>query len=334
MTVDLRPAPDAASPPPVEESIRALFREKSGDTFDARAATLEAQDPARWDGIAFPVEFALELAAVCNLECVMCPVPTTIRPKELMKPELFHRVVDEIADETGYVLLPQGFGETMLHPQWAELVGYAKERGIGPIIMLTNGTVLTEKNVQRVLELGVEALIVSIDGTTPETYAALRVGGKLDKVEANVRRLIEARGEATTPKICMRIIRMKDTEDQIQAFFDRWVPLLHPSDEVRINEYNDWAGKVDDFSVEGLDDNPNAGRGPCRMLWRNLSVHADGKVSACCHDSEDELIVGDLAAGETVREVWNGEKLDALRRIHREGRFAELPICQACKAWY
>ncbi len=76
------------------------------------------------------------------------------------------------------------------------------------------------------------------------------------------------------------------------------------------------------------------GRGACRMLWRNLSVHADGKVSACCHDSEDELIVGDVSTGETLQEIWRGAALRRLRRLHLDGRIDQLPICQACRNWY
>ena len=70
------------------------------------------------------------------------------------------------------------------------------------------------------------------------------------------------------------------------------------------------------------------------MLWRNLSVHADGKVSACCLDSEDELIVGDLTAGDTLVGVWRGQRLARLRRIHLEGQFEELAICARCTSWY
>ncbi|HUP22779.1 MAG TPA: SPASM domain-containing protein, partial [Thermoanaerobaculia bacterium] len=243
------------------------------------------------------------------------------------------RAVDQAASERGFLLLPQGFGETMLHNRWAELVGYAAEKGIRPIVMLTNGTVLDERNVDRVLALGIDALVISIDGTTPETYGQIRVGGDLRRVEANVLRLIERRGASRTPKICMRIIRMKDTAREIEEFLARWRAVLHPEDEVRINEYSDWSGKVEDLSVDGLREDGN-GRGPCRMLWRNLSVHADGKVSACCHDSEDELIVGDLERGDTLQQIWRGEKLQRLRRLHVEGRLDELPICRSCKAWY
>jgi radical SAM protein with 4Fe4S-binding SPASM domain len=315
-----------------EDSIRALMVDEDRDLFDDRVRRLLEGDPSTWEGIAFPIELGVELAAVCNLRCVMCPVPTTSRPPQLMKSGTFERVIEQAASEGGFVLLPQGFGETMLHARWAELVGSAAERRIRPIVMLTNGTVLDERNIERVLALGIDALVISIDGTTPETYARVRVGGDLRRVEANVLRLIERRGQRRTPKICMRIIRMRDTAQEIDAFLTRWRGLLHPEDEVRINEYTDWSGKVDDLSVEGLRD--GVGRGPCRMLWRNLSVHADGKVSACCHDSEDELIVGDLELGETLQQVWRGEKLQRLRRLHLEGRLETLPICRTCKAWY
>lgn len=310
-----------------------LFEGERKARFDEKQALLASADPARWDGVGFPVELALELAAVCNLSCVMCPVPTTSRKPRLMDEALFRRVVDEVAGETGFALLPQGFGEPMLHPKWAELLAHAREKGVGPIVVLTNGTLLNEKNAARLVALEVDAVVVSIDGVDPATYARVRVGGDLGVVEANVRRLLEARGPATRPRLVLRIIRMRETEAEIEAFFGRWRPLLGPGDAIAINEFNDWAGKVEDRSAAPRPDAGTAGarRPPCRMLWSNLSVHADGKVSACCHDSEDELVVGDLARGDTIRGIREGEPLARLRRIHREGRFEELPICSACR---
>jgi len=326
---------DAAAPSSeaVEPEIRALFDPAGGAVFDQRNRLLNDAGPEEWEGLAFPVEFALELAAVCNLACVMCPVPTTSRPKKLMAPEIFRRVIDEVSNERGFVLLPQGFGESMLHKQWADLVGYAVEHGIHPVVMLTNGMLLNDANIERLLALEIDALLVSIDGVDRETYAKVRVGGDLDRVEANVRRFLELRGSRPLPHLVLRIIRMRETSAEIDQFFARWKPLLAAGDALQINEYNDWAGKVEDHSIDGLDSSQSS-RGPCRMLWRNLSVHADGKVSACCLDSEDELIVGDLSRGDTIRNIWHGEALARLRRIHREGRFAELPICQRCKNWY
>lgn len=321
------------APPSFEASVRGFFADASGAVFDRRAAALAEGGPEAWREIDFPIELGLELAAACNLKCVMCPVPTTSRPAQLMDPMLASAVIDELAGQRGFVLLPQGFGETMLHPRWAELVGDAAARGVRPIVMLTNATLLGEANRERLLALEVDVLVVSIDGVTPETYASVRVGGRLEKVEANVLGLLQARGARRRPKLVLRIIRMQETAAEIDAFFERWRPHLGPDDEIHINEYNDWTGKVEDLSVDGLRAAPPA-RSPCRMLWRNLSVHADGKVSACCLDSEDELVVGDLTRGDTLAGIWNGERLAHLRRIHLDGRFDQLPICARCTSWY
>ena len=301
--------------------------------YDQKLEHLASMDSRVWSSVAFPLEVALELAAVCNLDCIMCPVPTTSRPKTLMDPDLARSVLDQLSGEKGFVLLPQGFGETMLHAKWAEIVGHAVERGVRPIVMLTNGTLLNDRNIERLLTLAIDYLVVSIDGVTPETYASVRVGGNLDKVEKNVRRLFELRGSKPAPRIALRIIRMNETRDQIDAFYERWQPLLREGYQINVNEYNDWSGRVEDRSIDGLHPAIGDRRTPCRMLWRNLSIHADGKVSACCHDSEDELIVGDVRT-DKVRDIWNGDKLAEFRRIHEEGRFEELPICAKCKNWW
>jgi len=333
MTSDEDLSSSGEEPISFEGTVRRFFAERSGAEFDQRVEALASGESRAYEEIAFPIEFSLELAAACNLKCVMCPVPTTSRPAQLMEPSLARAVIDQLAEESGFVLLPQGFGETMLHPQWAQTVGYAVECGVRPIAMLTTATLLDEVNVTRILDLGVDILVVSIDGVTPETYAGVRIGGNLDKVEANVLRLLEARGNDRGPKLVLRIIRMQDTADEIDDFFARWRPRIGPQDEIHINEYNDWAGKVDDLSVDGIQSTAQD-RTPCRMLWRNLSVHADGRVSACCLDSEAELIVGDLTAGDTLVGIWRGQRLARLRRIHLEGRFEELPICARCTSWY
>lgn len=316
---------------PIQASIRALFNPDAAQVWEARRALL-AGDPTGWDGITFPVELALEVASACNLRCVMCPVTTTTRPALLMSETIFRQAVDEAARERGFVFFPSGFGESLLHPKWGELLAYARDCDISPIVFLTNGMLLNEQHIDHLLELAIDVVMVSIDGVNPEMYAKLRVRGDLPTVEANVRRLLERRGARPKPQLAVRIIRMRDTEAEIEAFFNRWHPLLGPTDGILINEFNDWAGKVEDRSVPYAAA-PRSRRGPCRMLWMNLSVHADGKVSACCHDSEDELIIGDLTAGDTLAGIWRGEPLARLRRVHREGRFEELPICRACKNW-
>ena len=173
----------------------------------------------------------------------MCPVPTTSRPPELMKEEVFTEVVAQAGAESGFILLPQGFGETFLHPRWADFLGRARAKGIGPIVLLTNGMLLDSRNVERILALEIDGLLVSIDGVTQETYGSVRVGGNLAKVEANVMALLAARGERPRPHLALSIIRMSETEGEVEAFLERWRARVGPSDMVLINEYNDWPGR-------------------------------------------------------------------------------------------
>jgi radical SAM protein with 4Fe4S-binding SPASM domain len=316
---------------PLDPGQRCLVPSTQLAHFEAKAGLLLSEDPADWERMPFPLELALELAAACNLQCIMCPVPTTTRPAELMADALFRQVIDEVAGMQGFFLYPQGFGEPLLHPRWAELLAYCRDQGVGPAILLTNAVLLGDENIRSLLALDLEAVVVSIDGVEPETYAKVRVGGDLRVVEANVRRFLELRGRAEGPRLFLRIIRMRETEAELARFTERWQPLLGPRDAIHSNEFIDWAGKVEDRSIEPPA--PPEERRPCRMLWKNLSVHADGKVSACCLDSEDELIVGDLGRGQTLEEIWRGKELARLRSLHRAGRFAELPICLKCNSW-
>ena len=47
----------------------------------------------------------------------------------------------------------------------------------------------------------------------------------------------------------------------------------------------------------------------------------------CCADHEGELAVGD-ATRESLRAIWNGERLRALRRAHARGDLP--PVCAQC----
>jgi radical SAM protein with 4Fe4S-binding SPASM domain len=298
-----------------------------------REEILSSQDPSSWESLDFPLELAVEIAAWCNLKCIICPVPTTTRPKRFITADTFGKVVEQVRGEKGFMFGPGGYGEVMLHAGWADLLEHAKEQGVGPTVMITNGTVLTEENAVRLVRIGLDALVISIDGTTPETYANIRVGGSLEKVEANVKRLIEIRGDNELPRLCLRIIRMKETDAEVQDFINHWNALLSPGDLIQVQAFQDWVGKVEDRSVEGVNSRSSESRLPCRMLWRHLAVRADGTVSACCRDIDGELTVGDIEAGDTIQGIWRGDKLSELRKIHLQKRFEEIPLCNACTSW-
>jgi MoaA/NifB/PqqE/SkfB family radical SAM enzyme len=83
-----------------------------------------------------------------------------------------------------------GCGEPLLHPRLFEMLEVAVQGAGCQVSLTTNGTLLGEQAVERLLATGVDAVDISLDAFTPETYAKIRVKGDLAATRANVLRLI------------------------------------------------------------------------------------------------------------------------------------------------
>jgi radical SAM protein with 4Fe4S-binding SPASM domain len=63
-----------------------------------------------------------------------------------------------------------------------------------------------------------------------------------------------------------------------------------------------------------------------------MAVLTNGKAVPCCRDYDYEIDVGSLAE-QSLEEVWGGERYERLRRLHAEGQWDRLPICNDCDTW-
>jgi pseudo-rSAM protein/SPASM domain protein len=99
----------------------------------------------------------------CNLKCVHCYAGAESRPQtdELTTAE-GKRLLDDLADYGAPVVLFSG-GEPMVREDLAELVAYAADVGIRPVLS-TNGTLLTAERARELKEAGLAYAGVSVDG--------------------------------------------------------------------------------------------------------------------------------------------------------------------------
>lgn len=300
------------------------------ENYAKRTNILSSDNPEDWRMIDFPVEIALELTNYCNLRCVMCPSPSLKRSRGYMEEAVFKKAVKDISREKGFLFLPQGFGESLLHKKYFDLIDFAFKLEIRPIIVLSNGMLLNETNVAGLLNL-VDIIVVTIDGVTAKTYESIRVGGRLETVTHNIERFLEMRGHNENPHLVLRIIRMQETEEEIGSFNDLWSNKIGKGDIIQIADYNDWTGKVTYRGVKKV--RIKRERHPCRMLWKNLSVFHNGQVSPCCYDAEGKLIVGNTL-NQGLKEIWNGSHLRNIRNLHIAHQFEKIPICSKCRSWF
>jgi radical SAM protein with 4Fe4S-binding SPASM domain len=67
----------------------------------------------------------------------------------------------------------------------------------------------------------------------------------------------------------------------------------------------------------------------CANIWERMTVFWNGDVTLCCEDIDGDWILGNLNE-QSITEIWNSEKLLAIKKIHKEKRFSEFPFCYMC----
>lgn len=99
----------------------------------------------------------------CNLKCVHCYMDSDARKYEgELSTEEAKSFIDDLAEFNVPVLLFSG-GEPLIRPDFFELAEYARDKGIRPTLS-TNGTLITREVAQRIKDIGVGYVGISLDG--------------------------------------------------------------------------------------------------------------------------------------------------------------------------
>lgn len=121
----------------------------------------------------FPIHLDLETLTHCNLKCFMCFQSFDPPPPLVMGIELLKRIIDASVDKGLCPMKTQYQGEPLLDLRMAEIIRYAKDRGILEVMFNTNATLLDEARATELIEAGLDKLICSVDGCTSEVYETL-----------------------------------------------------------------------------------------------------------------------------------------------------------------
>ncbi len=125
----------------------------------------------------------------------------------------FERLLDSLPDLEHIEL--QGEGEPLLHKGFFAMARQARARGIH-LSMITNGSLLSEERVASILDVGMEAIYVSIESPDDAAFQEIR-GGILKKVKDGISRLLQARNARglQRPTVGFAITVLKDTIDTL-----------------------------------------------------------------------------------------------------------------------
>lgn len=141
----------------------------------------------------------------CNLACQHCWLAPAFQHNGgtggHLSFDLFKVAIDE-GVPLGLTHAKLTGGEPTLHPDFVQLVEYAKERGVA-VSLETNGTRLTSDLARYLADSQVVSLSISLDGSKAETHDKFRgVKGSFEAACQGIRYLVEA---GVRPQIIMSV---------------------------------------------------------------------------------------------------------------------------------
>ena len=71
------------------------------------------------------------------------------------------------------------------------------------------------------------------------------------------------------------------------------------------------------------------GSGPCHILWEKMYIWYDGTCNPCDEDYKSELKMGSFET-KSLRELWNSEEYQTLRKSHLSGKRNTCFPCDRC----
>ncbi|MCX5701653.1 MAG: radical SAM protein, partial [Candidatus Omnitrophica bacterium] len=126
-----------------------------------------------------PGTIQIDLTDYCNNDCLACWCNSPLLSKErLNKPKdtLSTKLVKDLITETHQMgmrdIYFSGGGEPFMHPDILDILEHTKKLGVACAVN-TNFTLINEKNIQRIIDLKIDSLTVSVWAATSDIYKAL-----------------------------------------------------------------------------------------------------------------------------------------------------------------
>lgn len=288
-----------------------------------------------------PISLSIEPTTSCNLRCPECPsgLRSFTRPTGMMPMDVYEKTILELSPTLMYLIL-YFQGEPYLHPEFFQMISLASGNDIYTATS-TNGHYLNGQNAKTTVSSGLDRLIISVDGTTQETYENYRIGGNLEKVLDGARQVVswKKQMQSPTPHLVFQFLVVKQNEHQLSE-------LQQIAKDIGIDQVTFKTAQIYNYK-NGSDLIPTQDRyaryrqlgngkwelkndleDRCWKMWHSSVVTWDGKIVPCCFDKDAKHQLGSMT-NNTFEDIWNGVEYNNFRRSLFQSR-KSIDICQNC----
>lgn len=288
-----------------------------------------------------PAILTIEPTNLCNLHCPLCTTGNgeMKRVRGHMTLDTFRNTMDKMGEDIFFLLLYHQ-GEPYLNKDFLEFVRLAKAKNIY-CTTSSNGHYFSDDNIRDTITSGLDSMIVSIDGTTQESFEQYRVRGDLHKVIDGSKRFMAMKKEMRikTPLIAWQFLVMRHNEHEIpeikrlarEVGVDR---LLIKNIEVRSEEEAEiWLPKQDkyrryDFDGENLEVKNND-KESCPRPWLSTLINWDGSMVPCCFDKNGHYEMGNINEAGSLDALFRSKDFEKFRTQLATKR-KSIDMCRNC----
>jgi radical SAM protein with 4Fe4S-binding SPASM domain len=277
-----------------------------------------------------PPYIKIESTPACQLSCTGCAhrdpdFKRQFNATSHLTLENFKRMIDPIVDTTLGVSISFR-GEPLLNRQLPAIVAYAHARGIATSFPTNLSMPISERFAEEIVSSGLDALYISLDGASSETYLQYRVGGDFDAVLANTRLLADTKRRLGNKRLRLiwKMVVFDHNRHELQIQQATYRSLGFDEIESVPDHYSDETKNRRAASNKSMIERKSG----CWWLWHTIVVTSDGNISPCCN--HDQFGLGNALDG--IQVAWRSAPYQALRRAFSSERFGQdmHPTCRKC----
>lgn len=288
-----------------------------------------------------PWAASVEPTTACNLQCPQCIIGTgsLTRDKGTLSIGNFKSILEKIEKDIFYLTL-YFQGEPFLNSEIFEMIRIARRKKIY-VCTSTNAHFLSADNAQKIITSGLNKLILSIDGTTQESYSQYRKKGDLKVVMKGLENLLSAKINlrSSLPFVEIQFLVFKHNEHEINEI--KKLSNFKGVDRVviktaQIINHDDLGGAMPaDKKYSRYRSNKNGRierkkplKNNCFKLRSSSVITWDGMVVPCCFDKNACHTFGSIFEKDLDELFYSTNAREFRKRILKERALIE--ICRNC----
>ena len=280
----------------------------------------------------YPVALKVDPTPFCQLHCPLCfhsdpKFNKQFKLEENLSKENLKKIIEPLKKRLFWVSLSHR-GEPFLNPNLIECIEYLHENNIAVSFPTNFSVKIKDEHIIKLVKSGLDAIFISLDGTSSETYLQYRVGGNFDLVLQNVKKMeyYKQKFNSSRPRIVWKFIIFEHNKHEISIVKNKYKELGFDSFELVYNK----EGEVELARKEKRLNKRIKIKRNCYWLWHIMVILSDGQVNPCCWGKN--FNIGN-AFKTNILEIWNNTIYKKLRSGFKKENYPD-GLHYHCKRCY